>query len=183
MSAQQARVITLVILVGTAVALTTGCSTNSPTNASPLKPTIGSGVDLTKYQVATVVAFDVTSTKVKDPAVGVRFAKEIAWKLQYGFGALFKEVRQGQPTGRANELIVTGGISKYVRGLQNVGGWSFEGNLTLKDGADGHVLFSAPFQHGQIMTFTVFDNSSAEGLEAKAASEAANTIARAKGWH
>ena len=157
------------------------CSTTSSTDAPPLQPTIGAGVDLSSYQVATVVPFDATAVKVEEQAIGARFAADIAWRLQYGFVSLFREVRQGQPTGQTDELIITGVIRSFTRGLQNAWGWEFSGEVVLKDGASGRTLLTAPFKPSSVAGGP-FPNHGADVDEMAAAKAIASTVAQAKDW-
>ena len=169
------------LLIGLTAFAATGCSTSS-TDATAPKPSFGSGVDLRKYQKVTVVAFDTSVAEGQKALIGERFAKEIAWRLKHGFVGAFDEVRQGQPVAAPEELIVTGSITSFERGLQNIGGWSFAGEVVLKDGVTGQILYKEPFNTMSYGLIT-WQVTGVEVCEAKAAQAIANTIARAKGWH
>ena len=188
--------IVLVNLLATVIVMGgMGCSTTSSSKASPLTPTTGAGVDLSKYTVVTVLPFEGNSEKVKDPAVGTRLAKDIAQRLGHAYGTLFSEVHEGQPIGKPGELIVTGVVNNYVPGdriARNsfgvigamVGAAQFSGELILKDGNNGPVLLTAPFDRLQSMPLIFTDMTrSIENIEVEVAAAAANTIARAKGWN
>jgi hypothetical protein len=66
----------------------TGCSTTESTRAKALR-TSTPPTDLSRYQTATVVPFDVTAGREVDPIVANRLADDIASRLRHDFGSLF----------------------------------------------------------------------------------------------
>ncbi len=183
------RGIQIGLLASTLAVMETGCVSSTSTKSHAPKPEVGACVDLSKYQTATVLPFPPDTNTNIDVSIGVKFAEEVAHRLQYDFGPIFKEVRKGPPLGKEDELIVTGTIHEYnarypfVRAITAcMDAAHFEGDLILKDGADNRILFSAPFRKlragGGIL-------GAIEGIEERfVESEAAValTIAKAKGW-
>jgi hypothetical protein len=171
----------------------TGCTTADPTKSSthaePLKANEGAKIDLTKYQIATVVPFSVAQGKDIDPSVGAKFASDIAVRLQYDFGSLFQEVRQAAPLNQPNELVVCGTITAYKPGdkfaramLIGLGAASFKGELTLKDAASQQIILDAPFDKLWAWGGWLGATKDIEDMKSEAAASVAGTIARAKGW-
>ena len=86
-------------------------------------------------------------------------------------------------------MIVTGTIRKYRRGskfaramLIGLGSASFEGEVSLKDGADGRVLYTAPFDKLWAWGGIAGMSKGIEDMVAETEAMVAATIARAKGW-
>lgn len=166
-----------------------GCATTSSVRATALKPTTGTNVDLSKYQIATVVPFDTAPEKKIDPSIGVKFSEDIATRLQNDFGPLFQEVRKGASIGKEDELIVTGTIKTYKPGskfgramLIGVGAASFEGDLILKDATDNHVLLIAPFDKLWAWGGALGMSKDIDDMVSESAAAVASTVAQAKGW-
>jgi hypothetical protein len=148
-------------------------------------------LDLSKYDVATVIAFKVAPGKDIDPLYGEKFAADVFGRLKNDFGPLFKEIRLGDPIGTPNEVIVTGYINKYSegnRGLRSLNGAmprllllgnaDFDAELVLRDGATQEQIFTAPVHR--------YSDTGDEGMEEmtmEAAARVANTIARGRGWN
>jgi hypothetical protein len=177
------------LLAAALAVIGTGCATSSSTQANTLKPTMGAGVDLSKYQIATVLPFQPAADKKIDASIGVKFSDGVATRLQGDFGPLFKEVRKAPALGKEGELIVSGTIRTYRPGsrfgraiLIGVGSASFKGDLILKDGANDRVLFCAPFDKlwawGGIMGMS----KGIEEMVAESEAAVAATVAQAKGW-
>ena len=167
-----------------------GCATTSSTGATALKPTIGANVDLSRYQVASVIPFDTASGQKIDPSIGVKFSEDVATRLQSDFGPLFREVRKAPPTGKADELIVTGTIKTYDPGsrtarliLIGLGAAILKGELILKDAVDNRVLYSAPFDKLWAWGGAMGASKGIEDMMIESSAAVANTIARAKGWN
>ena len=167
----------------------TGCSTTSSTRSNVLKPTTGAGVDLSKYQTATVLPFEPVTGKKIDASIGAKFSDGVVTRLQSDFGPIFKEVRKAPSLGKADELIVTGTIRAYRPGsrfgramLIGVGSASFEGDLVLKDGADNRVLYSAPFDKLWAWGGILGMSKSIEDMVSESEAAVAGTVAQAKGW-
>lgn len=178
-----------------AVALTllaTGCSTSSPattsTKAAVLKNAAIGNVDLSKYQIATVLPFETTDSA--DPSVGIKFANDVAIRLKSDFGPLFQDVRKEVPAlGTNNELIVTGTITEYKPGskaarmaLIGMGAASLKGTLVLKDAADGRVLMDAPISKLWAWGGSLGGSKGIEDMVQESQASVAATVARAKGW-
>jgi Domain of unknown function (DUF4410) len=170
-----------------------GCTTNDPAkssvHAAPLKTKNSAMVDLTKYQIATVIPFGVTQDKDIDPSIGAKFASDVAIRLQYDFGVLFQEVRQGLPLNQTNELIVGGDITTYKPGdkfarfmLIGLGAASFKGDLVLKDAQSNQKLLDAPFDKLWAWGGFLGASKGIEDMQSETAASVAGTIARAKGW-
>jgi hypothetical protein len=175
-----------------ALLLLAGCTTSDPSSsikAPALKPTEGAGIDLSKYRMATVIPFNPVGSDI-DASVGVKFANDVALRLQVDFGPIFEEVRkEGPALGTNTELIVTGTIRKYrpgdrvLRGvLIGLGATSFRGDLILKDGAEQRVLFSAPFDKLWAWGGYLGMSRGIEDIVSETAATVAATVARAKGW-
>ena len=125
----------------------------------------------------------------EDENAGQIFADNLEQRLKNDFGQLFDHVRQGQPTGSTNELIVTGRISQFKPGSRAARlfiPWGpraeLEGDLILKDAVTGSEVLTAPFEKlwgwaGATGALKGMDNMIEE-----TAAAAANTIARARGW-
>jgi hypothetical protein len=175
------------------VLLVAGCTTSDPakssTKAAPLKVKDGIQVDLKKYQIATVVPFGVAPGKDIDPSIGAKFASDVAARLQYDFGTLFQEVRQGTPQNQTNELVVGGTITAYKQGdrfaramLIGLGAASFKGELELKDAQNNQPLLAAPFDKLWAWGGWLGASKGIEDMESETAAAVAGTVARAKGW-
>jgi hypothetical protein len=170
--------------------LATGCYTDrtSSRQAYLLKPGSVADVDLSKYQVATVLPFQ-TKDPV-DPSIGVKFANEVAVRLKSDFGPIFQDVRKDlPPLGTNNELIVTGTITDYTPGdrvaramLIGLGAASFKGTLVLKDGADGRILMDAPMNKLWAWGGILGQSRGIEDMVTESQASVAATIAHAKGW-
>ncbi len=165
----------------------TGCASSTSTKATALKPEVGASVDLSKYQTATVLPF--TSDANIDPNIGEKFADEVARRLQYDFGPIFKEVRKGPQLGKEDELIVTGVIREYKPGdpfaramMAGVGAAHFKGDLILKDGADNRVLLSAPISKLWAWGGIMGASKGIKEMVTESEAAVASTIAQAKGW-
>jgi hypothetical protein len=188
-------IVTWTFFLAVAVAtFATGCATSNPdtssTRAKPLKPENAVGVDLSKYQIVTVLPFQTTGSDV-DASVGVKFASAVAIRLQSDFGPVFREVRKEvPPLGTNDELIMTGTIRDYRPGdrfaramLIGLGAAKFKGDLILKDGADNQVLFTAPFDKLWAWGGALGASKGIEEMVAETEASIAATVARAKGWH
>src|SRR5690349_15234474 len=82
-----------------------GCATSNPaassTQARALKPAFSTNIDLSRYQVATVLPFE--GTNKVEPSIGAKFAFEVALRLQADFGPIFQTLRkEGPPLGATN---------------------------------------------------------------------------------
>jgi hypothetical protein len=181
--------VTLALLAFVFSGCTTTDPTKSSTHAEPLKANEDAKIDLTKYQIATVVPFSVAQGKDIDPSVGAKFASDIAVRLQYDFGSLFQEVRQAAPLNQTNELVVGGTITAYKPGdkfaramLIGLGAASFKGELTLKDATGKQIVLDAPFDKLWAWGGWLGATKDIEDMESEAAASVAGTIARSKGW-
>ena len=169
--------------------LGSGCSTTTSTRAGTLKATTGAGVDLSKYQTATVLPFEPVAGKNIDGSIGAKFSDGVGTRLQRDFGPLFKEVRKGARLGKKDELIVTGTIRAYQPGdrfarsmLIGLGAASFNGDLVLKDGADNRILYSAPFDKLWAWGGMLGASKGIEDMVSESEAAVAATVAQAKGW-
>ena len=169
--------------------LMSGCATTGSMQATPLKATVGEGVDLSRFRVATVVSFGVAEGSKIAPSIGVKFAEDIAVRLEHDFGPLFAEIRRGSPLGQEDELIVTGTITTYRPGsafaramLIGLGSASFEADFVLKDAKDGKVLLSAPIDKLWAWGGALGASKGIQEMEAESAAASAATVAKAKGW-
>jgi hypothetical protein len=170
----------------TAIRDSTGSTTAHPVgNAADLQR-----LDLSKYDVVTVVAFGVEPGTNIDPIYGEKFAADVFGRLKHDFGNLFTEVRFGDPEGQTNELVVTGNLKAYseatvtgiiFQGLP-VGKAKLEADLILRDGATQQTIFTAEVNK---LWGTEEWLRGAEDVQRKredAAATVANTIARGRGW-
>jgi hypothetical protein len=173
------------------VMLSAGCDSTDYTNstiAHPVgRPADLQRLDLSKYDVVTVVAFGVEPNKGIDPIYGVKFAADIFGRLKHDFGNLFTEVRFGNPEGKANELIVTGTMKAYSEGNVVFFLWkgipagkaNLDADLVLRDGATQQTIFTADVT--KLWRYGAQPKSIEQNiLEADAS--VANTIARGRGW-
>ncbi len=130
-----------------------GCaSTATYENVRTLPLDQVANTDLSNYTSVSVMAFEVSPDVTKvDAQFGKAFAGHIAGRLRTDFPALFEEVRWDRRKQQPRELIVTGTISKYVPGSADLrfamwlGPSFFNGEVTLKDGGDGHILCTLSF--------------------------------------
>jgi len=171
------------------VSLTSGCASTSSTAADPLKGVDNAHADLSRYRVASVIAFTIAPTNKIDASVGAEFAENIARRLKIDFGPIFEEVRSDQSSGREDELLVTGVIKSYQPGskfgrlmLMGVGAASFKADLQLKNAADGKILFSAPIDKLWAWGGALGMSKGISDMTDESAAAAANTIARLRGW-
>ncbi len=183
---------TALLLCGLAV-LGAGCATDNPamssTRAEPLTAAVGAGVDLSRYQIATVLPIASTKSNI-DASIGASFANEVAMRLQHDYGPLFGTVRKdADPLGATNELIVTGTIRDYRPGdpfaramLIGMGAASFKGDLILKDATDNRVLFDAPCDKLWAWGGALGASKTIDEMVKESEATAAATVARAKGW-
>ena len=166
-----------------------GCATSSSTGAKPLTTTSGAPINLDRYNVVTVMPFTVTAANV-DPSVGAKLSEDVALRLQSDFGPLFQEVRRASaPLGAENELVVSGNIHSYRAGNKVAraifgppASANFEGDITVSDARDGHVLLAAPFDKFWGWAGIPGASKGIEDMRAETAAAIANTIAQAKGW-
>lgn len=172
-----------------ALTITTGCKTTQAVKAQPLKPVYGEGVDLTRYNVATVQPFEVRSDKPEDAQAGVVLANAIAQRLGNDFGGLFQMVRVGTPTGAPDEVVVTGRITEYEPGSRaarllgpGIGRAELRGELVVKDASTSYPLVIAPIDKLWAWGHGVGAAKGMEEMIEESAASAANMIARAKGW-
>lgn len=88
------------LITVTFLLLASGCASENAntrsTQAQTLKPTQGKGIDLSGYTVATVTPFTSARNDV-DASIGVKFANEIALRLQADYGPIFQTVRKELP--------------------------------------------------------------------------------------
>jgi hypothetical protein len=178
------------IILGAIVATNIGCSSTNSTSARPLEGNTIQRPDLGKFDIATVVGFEVTPGKNIDPAYGDKFAADIFRRLKHDFGPIFKEVRFGDPLGAPNEIIIGGVIKNYSE--MGTAGFLFQGlpldkanldaEVILRDGATKQSVFDASIDKLWGLEEWSWGAKTADrkGLEAGAA--VANTIARARGW-
>lgn len=167
----------------------TGCSTTRSVKAKPLKPVYGDHVDLTRYEIATVQPFQVVTSKAANDRAGETLASDIAHRLEYDFGPLFREVRIGPPLGTANELVVTGKLTDYRPGSRaarllgpGIGSADLKGDLVLKDGATSQPLLIAPIDKLWAWGHGLGAAKGIENMMDETAASAANLIARERGW-
>jgi len=183
------KVIQIELLAFMLAIMGTGCSSSVSTKAHTLKPELAGSVDLSKYQTATVLPFQVAEGKNINNSIGIDFSDDIVYRLQNDFGPLFKEVRKAPALGREDELVVTGTIREYKPGSQlgrammaGVGAAHFKGDLILKDGSDNRVLFSAPFDKLWAWGGILGMSKEIEDMVTESEATVAKTIAQAKGW-
>src|SRR5688572_17743157 len=130
----------------------TGCASSHSTKAKPLAAIQGSGVNLSRYDRAVIQPFAFPQRTLEERNAGQALANSLERRLENDFGQLFREVRQGEPAGASDEVIVTGEISKYRPGSR--AGRLFipwgpraelKGSLILKDSVTGDQIILAPF--------------------------------------
>ncbi len=169
--------------------LAAGCGTPNSRTAKPLTPLSSAGTSLERYQVATVEPFEVRDTRHAGPSEGAKLAENLRDRLKYDFGDLFTEVRQGAPLGQADELVVTGSITKYEPGsrtarfmLIGLGAASLQGELVLKDATSQQVVMQAPFSRTWAWGGSLGASKGIEEMLTEVGASAAATVARACGW-
>jgi hypothetical protein len=180
-----------VLFAGIAILITftTGCTTTKSTKADPLPATQGASVNLRRYDRAVIQPFAFPSRTAEDENAGQIFADNLERRLKNDFGQLFDHVRQGQPTGSTNELIVTGRISQFKPGSRAARlfiPWGpraeLQGDLILKDAATGNEVLTAPFDKLWGWAGATGALKGMDDMIEETAAAAANTIARARGW-
>jgi hypothetical protein len=186
---EEMKALFILAAVSMGLVFVSGCSTTKSVAAKPLEPVYGDNVNLANYQVATVVPFQVTSSKAANAHAGAGLAEDIAHRLEYDFGPLFQTVRIGQPMGATNEVIITGRISDYQPGSRaarllgpGIGKADLKGELTVKDGASGQPLIIAPIHKLWAWGHSIGAAKGMNDMMDETAASAANMIARAKGW-
>lgn len=182
---------TRVLLTGIVILLTfsAGCATSKSTRAKPLATVQGEGVNLRRYDRAVIQPFDFPNRSADDLNAGQIFANSLERRLEKDFGQLFREVRQGEPTGAADEVVITGRISEFKPGNRAARifiPWGpraeLKGDLVLKDAASGDPLLTAPFDKLWGWAGGIGAMKGIDDMIEETAAAAANTIARARGW-
>jgi hypothetical protein len=179
-----------VILTGIAFLgiFATGCATSNSVKAKPLALESRS-VNLARYDRAVIQPFEFPARTMEERNAGQIFANSLERRLQNDFGPLFREVRQGQPTGSPDEVVITGRIDEYRAGSR--AGRMFipwgpraelKGEVILKDSATGDQLMVAPFDKLWGFAGGVGAAKDIDDLLEETTAAAANTIARARGW-
>jgi hypothetical protein len=165
-----------------------GCATSSSVKAKPLalqSPT----VNLARYDRAVIQPFAFPGRTMDERNAGQVFANSLERRLQNDFGQLFREVRQGEPTGASDEVVITGRIDEYKPGSR--AGRLFipwgpraalKGELIARDSATGEQLMVAPFDKLWGFAGGLGAAKDIDDLVAETTAAAANTIARARGW-
>lgn len=171
------------------ITFTTGCTTTKSTKADPLTASQGANVDLRRYDRAVIQPFDFPSRTGDDLNAGQIFANSLERRLENDFGQLFRDVRQGEPTGAADEVVITGRINEFRPGNRAARifiPWGprakLKGDLILKDAASKDPILTAPFDK---LWGWVGGAGAMKGIDdmiEETAAAAANTIARARGW-
>jgi Domain of unknown function (DUF4410) len=170
--------------------LLTGCSSTRSVAARPLEPSfLTQGANLSKYTVATVQPFDVPNSEAANDQAGQKLATDIANRLNYDFGPLFRSVRVGAPMGTPDELIIGGRITDYRPGSRaarlfgpGIGSAHLKGDVVLRDGPTGQVLMAAPIQKLWAWGHSLGAAKGMPNMLDETAASAANMVARAKGW-
>jgi len=169
--------------------LAVGCTTTKSTQAKPLKTVYVANTNLSRYQVATIEPFEVTTSQAANDQVGMKMATDIANRLTYDFGPLFQMVRVGPRLGRSDELLVTGRITDYRPGSRaerllgpGIGRAELKGDVLLNDGLTGQPLVIAPIDKLWAWGDIIGASKGINNMEEETAAAAANLIARTKGW-
>jgi hypothetical protein len=182
---------TRVLFAGIAILtiFTTGCTTTKSTKADPLTASQGANANLRRYDRAVIQPFASPSSTAGEQNAGQIFADSLERRLKNDFGQLFDQVRQGQPTGSTNELVVTGRISEFRPGSRTARlfiPWGpraeLKGDLVLKDAATGDEVLTAPFDKLWGWAGATGALKGIDDMIEETAAAAANTIARARGW-
>ncbi|HEX7861144.1 MAG TPA: DUF4410 domain-containing protein [Verrucomicrobiae bacterium] len=182
---------TRVVLTGIAIllTLTVGCASSRSTRAKPLAAIEGQNVNLSRYDRAVIQPFDFPQRTLDERNAGQALANSIERRLESDFGRLFNEVRQGNPTGAPDEVIVTGRITEYRPGNRAARvfiPWGpraeLRGDVVVKDSATGEQLMVAPFDKLWGFAGGMGVAKDIDDLLEETAAAAANTIARARGW-
>jgi hypothetical protein len=166
-----------------------GCSTTDSTKAKPLNPALGASLDLATYSIATVQPFEHPNRSLEHPDAGLIMGNSLARRMRADFGRLFEEVRQGDPLGRSDEVIITGVVKEYQPGSRlgrafgpGITPARFKAELHLKDGATGRTLLVAPIEKLWAWGHGIGAAKGIEDMMQESAAAAAATIAKAKGW-
>jgi hypothetical protein len=163
---------------------------NSFGQCKPLEPVfLDEGVNLSRYTVVTVQPFEVPNSQAANDQAGLKLGTDIANRLNYDFGPLFRTVRAGAPLRTPEEVIVTGRITDYRPGRRalrllgpGISQAHLKGDVVLRDGATGKPLVAAPI--GKLWAWG-HSIGAAKGMSNtldETAASAANMVARAKGW-
>jgi hypothetical protein len=181
----------IILMLAAMAGLLMGCGT--PDSSASVKPLTHDNIalDLKKYNIATVVPFESQAEGVKNPSIGVVFAKGLAWRLKNNYGSIFSEVNQATSGNGKDELIVTGKFTKYDPGSRDLrffvgfglGSSSFAGSLILKDSSDQHIVYEAEFSKLWAWGGLIGKARGIEDMEAETIAAAANRIATARGWN
>jgi hypothetical protein len=169
----------------------TSCTTIHSTDSKRATPLVDSDLqtlDLRKYEVVTILPFQMTEEGA-DPYIGVLFADDLATRLRNDFGPLFKEVRQDSVLREPNELLVTGSIHEYRLGsrasrffLIGLDPSSFKADLIIKDVVTDRVLLNVPIDRLWAWGSVIGAFKGIGDLFYESAAAAAATIAYGKGW-
>lgn len=169
-----------------------GCATTKSGSAkSLLDESAAQELDLRAYNRATVMTFDTVGAKGKKltPEIASAFSDDLARRLREDFGPLFAEVRRGDPLNLADELIVTGRITKYKPGnrfgraiLIGVGAAHLEADLVLKNGGSGSEFLRAPVDKLWAWGGLLGLSKGIEDMQGEVGAMMAATVAAAKGW-
>jgi hypothetical protein len=170
--------------------LLTACTSTRSVVAKPLHPVfLAEQRNLSRYSTVTVQPFDVPNSQAANDQVGLKLATDIANRLNYDFGPLFRTVRVGEPQHTPDELVVTGRITDYRpgnRALRLLGpGISqahLKGDLVLRDGVTEQALEAAPVDKLWAWGHSIGAAKGMSNMLEETAASAANMIARAKGW-
>ena len=181
-------VLGLTLLTGSC--LLTACSSTRSVAAKPLHGVfLTQGANLSKYSVVTVQPFDVPNSQGANEQAGLKLSTDIANRLNYDFGPLFRTVRVGTPLRTPDELIVSGRITDYRpgnRALRLLGpGISqahLKGEVVLRDGVTDQPLEAAPIEKLWAWGHSIGAAKGMSNMLDETAASAANMIARAKGW-
>lgn len=180
-----------ILTLATLAGLLSGCATPTPSAHVKALTQNNAAIDLSKYHIATVVPFDSSAERVKNPSIGETFSRDLTWRLKNSYGPIFSKVNQGPAGNRTDELIVTGKLTKYDPGSRDLrfmiglglGAASLDGSLILKDASDQHIVYEGEFSKLWGWGGAMGACRGIEDMEAGSIAAIANTIATAKGWN
>lgn len=182
--------LSLLPFIVAAAALLAGCATQKSTAAKPLKPNgAGAAMDLSKYDVVSVLTFTNRSGNSEGTSAGEQMASDVAARLRLDFPNLFAKVQLNESAGQSNEVVIAGVITKYRAGdrvaramLIGLGSASLEGTVVFKEGDTGRELMSANFDKLWAWGGMLGASKGITEMMNETSASIAATAAQGKGW-
>lgn len=166
--------------------LIAGCaSTPTEKNTSSLAARVSAPLDGRSYTVLTVMPFSLGTNVIKAPAAfGENFAGDLVARLRADHPNLFREVRWNVSDRVPDEAVMEGTIKTYRPGsaearslLIGLGSSGFEGEVTIRDAADGRELLRADFDKMWAWGGALGGSKTIDNMVAEAAVAITKTVA------